>query len=76
MLTKIQVSCLPIALFNKVATTDESTPPDNAKITFSFLTLFCISLIKFLIMFVVVQDFLHLQILITKLFMIIFPLLV
>ena len=36
---------LPIALFNKNATTLLSTPPDKAHMTFSFFTLFLISLI-------------------------------
>lgn len=38
--TKIQVSCLPIALFIKAAATEESTPPDRPKITFLSPTVF------------------------------------
>ena len=42
---KTHFNFLPIALFNKNATTLLSTPPDKAHITFLFLTLFLISLI-------------------------------
>ena len=34
--TNTQVSCLPTALDNRTAATDESTPPDNAQSTFPF----------------------------------------
>ena len=39
------MSCFPIALFNKTAATDESTPPESPKITLSSEILFLISFI-------------------------------
>ena len=43
--TKIQVSCLLIALWSKVAVTVLSTPPEIPQITLSFLTISFISLL-------------------------------
>ena len=43
--TKIQVNCLPTALWTITAATDESTPPDNAHINFLSPTIFLISAI-------------------------------
>jgi len=55
--TKIGSKLSPIAFFIKTANTEESTPPDNPKITFPFPTVFLISSIFSLIKSFISQFF-------------------
>ena len=64
--TKTHFNCLPILLYNNAAVTDESTPPDNAQITFSFLTVFFIFLYELFIKLDIFQFDLHKAIFFTK----------
>ena len=56
---KIHVNCFPIALLRIAATTEESTPPDSARITFSF-TMSCLAFsTRLLLILLAVHDFLQ-----------------
>ena len=60
---KIQVNCFPIALLRIAATTEESTPPDNARITLFFATFCLVFSIRLFVILFAVHDFLQLHIL-------------
>src|ERR1035437_10807624 len=71
--THTQVNCLPMALYSKTAATEESTPPERPKITFSAPTCCRISSMAWLTKAFIEQDFLQRQILKRKLASIFLP---